>query len=206
MDDQDPIFEQIADGLAETGYAIVDDFLDAGTAEGLLDSLLLGKAEGAFKKAGIGKQADLQIKEDIRGDYISWIDGQTKNPFQRAYIDKVSEMMVYLNRSLYLGLKDFEIHFAFYPEGTFYKKHSDRFKQTDQRVISVVLYLNDQWSEAKGGQLVLYPEGKEEVRITPKLGRLACFRSEIVHEVLPATATRFSVTGWLLNKPIGVRF
>jgi SM-20-related protein len=196
--------ELIADGLAEHGFAVVDDFLSQEEMIALRNCLLRLKNEGHFKKAGIGKQSSLQIREDIRGDYIHWLERDTPHVPIQGYMNRLEELSSYLNRSLYLGLKDFEIHFAYYPEGTFYQKHSDRFKQTDHRIISVVLYLNTDWQEGYGGQLVLYPEQQSEVKITPIAGRLACFRSEILHEVLAATHERQSVTGWLVNKPVGL--
>ena len=48
-----------------------------------------------------------------------------------------------LNRGLFLGLEDFECHFALYPPGAFYRKHVDRFRDDDRRMVSAVIYLND---------------------------------------------------------------
>jgi SM-20-related protein len=109
-----------------------------------------------------------------------------------------------INCSLYLGLKEYEGHFALYPEGAVYQKHIDQFKTgpgNQERLISVIFYLNEDWGDDQGGELVLYnPYDHQKIleTITPKLGRLACFLTEnLPHEVLMATRPRYSLTGWL---------
>lgn len=198
--------ELVVDQLADEGYAILDDFLSPTQVDGLYNELVKQREEDEFKKAGIGKDDQFQINKSIRGDYISWIDIQTQAPFQQQYMSRVKDLMEYINRSCFLGLKDFEIHFAFYPEGTFYKRHSDRFNDHSVRTISLVCYLNKAWSAKDGGQLVLYPEGRAEVSVLPKGGRLVCFLSGIEHEVLLSKKTRYSVTGWLLNQHKDLNF
>ncbi|HMX26231.1 MAG TPA: 2OG-Fe(II) oxygenase, partial [Blastocatellia bacterium] len=68
--------------------------------------------------------------------------------------------------------------------------------------ISCTLYLNDNWQAEAGGQLRLYlPEGS--VDVLPEAGTCALFRSDIFfHEVLPATKTRFSLTGWFRRRSL----
>jgi SM-20-related protein len=104
-----------------------------------------------------------------------------------------------------LGLKDFECHFAIYPENTFYKKHIDRFQQNAHRVLSFVLYLNENWQKGDGGELGIYPD-KEEHIVEPVAGRLILFRSEILHEVLLSHKERISLTGWMLDKDMSLTF
>jgi SM-20-related protein len=71
-------------------------------------------------------------------------------------------------------------------------------------VVSIILYLNDSWKEADGGQLRLYlpqDDGTERVEdVLPIGGRLVVFLSaEVPHEVLPTHKPRLSITGWLRN-------
>jgi len=99
----------------------------------------------------------------------------------------------------YLLLAAGESHFAHYRTGDFYRRHLDAFKGEENRVLSVVAYLNPDWSEEDGGELVLYPErgGAAELRVTPAQGTLVLFLSEhFEHEVLPARRDRFSIAGW----------
>ena len=78
-----------------------------------------------------------------------------------------------------------------------YKRHLDRFRNDERRKFSVVTYLNEEWTEADGGTLVLYPDGRE-IRVLPEWGTTVVFKSDLLeHEVLPANRARYSVTGWL---------
>ncbi len=192
--------EQLADGLAEKGYAIIDSFLDTPEVEAILNTDEFKSSKLQFKKAGIGKQQERQIHETIRGDYIQWIDPDAAPPPVKIYFERLRDLICYVNQSLFLSLKDAEVHMTLYPVGTFYKRHLDQFRSDDHRKLSVICYLNRDWKQEYGGQLRLYlPEGPQDV--LPLSGRLVCFRSDqIEHEVLPATRDRLSLTGWIIDR------
>lgn len=194
-----PVFAQIADGLADHGFAVIDTFITPPEAEAILQTDEFINHKLHFRKAGIGK-TDRQINEQIRGDYIQWIDPAKAPAAEQVYLDRLRQLLLYLNQNLYLSLKDVEIHRTLYPVGTRYQRHLDQFRQDDHRKISIICYLNRHWKEEDGGQLVLYlPEGKRSV--LPELGRLVCFRSDqLEHEVLPATRERYSLTGWAVDR------
>jgi len=192
---------QLADGIAETGYAVIDEFLSLEEVQNIqeLDGFKNGLLQ--FKKAGIGKSQEKQINEAIRGDYIQWIKPESAEPPLQVYLSKLKELISFVNQNLYLSLKDFEVHQTIYPIGTFYKRHLDQFKKEDYRKLSVICYLNSDWQESDGGQLRIYLDN-ETKDILPLAGRLVCFRSDLLeHEVLPATRERLSITGWLLDQP-----
>ena len=86
-------FNNIADNLAENGYAIVDRFLGDKETEQLvqLDEFQNGLLH--MRKAGIGQQSDFRINESIRGDYIRWVDKTTAAPPVKLYIDRLNEMI-----------------------------------------------------------------------------------------------------------------
>lgn len=193
-------FSSIADGLAEHGYAVSDQFLSQTEVQAILDSDLCRQDVEKLSKAGIGKQQHHQINESIRGDFIHWLDKESAEPAIKVYLDRIEAMMQQLNEALFLSLKDFEIHLTLYPIGTFYKRHLDQFKKDDHRKLSVICYLNQKWEDNNGGQLRIYlPEGHRD--ILPIGGRLVCFRSDqLEHEVLPATRERRSLTGWILDQ------
>ena len=194
------IFEAVADGLAEQGYAVVDQFLSQGEIDAILSLDEFKNGLDQFKKAGIGKQQELQINEAIRGDYIQWIDRTTTPASIKIYLDRLQKLIQFLNQSLFLSLKDYEVHMTIYPAGSFYKRHLDQFKKDDHRKLSVILYLNNDWKEEHGGKLRMHLE-KETKDFLPLAGRLVCFRSDqIEHEVLPATRERMSLTGWMLDQ------
>jgi SM-20-related protein len=200
-----PHFEQIADGLAEAGFAVVDNFLASAEVDDILDLAIFRDGVVNFRKAGIGKESQLQVNESIRGDYIRWIDKNEALPPAKVYMDRLQGLCEYLNQSLFLSLKDYEIHFTIYPAGSFYKRHLDQFKKDDHRKLSVICYLNKGWEEQHGGQLRMHLSDKP-TDVLPFSGRLVCFRSDqIEHEVLPATKERLSLTGWMLDQLVDVR-
>ena len=191
--------EQIADGLADKSYAIIDHFLTDEEVIAILQSDEFKNSKLHFKKAGIGRQQNKQILESVRGDFIQWIDPHSPPAATKKYFTKLSELIQFINRSLFLSLKAAEVHMTLYPIGTFYKKHLDQFRNDDHRKLSIICYLNADWKEPQGGQLRLHlHDGPMDV--FPQGGRLVCFRSDLVeHEVFPATRERFSLTGWLVD-------
>jgi SM-20-related protein len=191
--------DAIADGLADKGYAIIDQFLSEQEATNIRNLDDFKNALLHFKKASIGKNTDKQINEGVRGDYIQWIEKQTAAESIKVYLNRLEELIAYINRALFLSLKDYEVHKTVYPAGTFYKRHLDQFKKDDHRKLSIICYLNEDWKPEQGGQLRMYlPEG--ELDVFPTGGKLVCFRSDqIEHEVLPANRERMSITGWIVD-------
>lgn len=188
----DSLIEQIA----QQGYAIVDDLLPRSTACGLLTDLTdLDKA--LFRRAAIGRAAHSHVNDDIRTDRIFWLESGSEHA--ALYLAAMDELRTALNRALFLGLFDYECHWAYYPPGAFYRRHIDAFRGSSNRRLSTVLYLNANWQSGDGGELVLYHPvtGEFVVSVAPRLGTMAVFLSEeFPHEVLPARMPRFSVTGW----------
>ncbi len=192
----------IADALVEQGYWVVDDALP----KTLLNLLLIHFNQlqsDEFKTAGIGRQTDFQVQETIRSDKIHWI--QPISEVTADFLQWMDSLRIGLNRRLFMGLFDYESHFAHYPMGAFYKKHVDAFRGNrkqgqSNRVLSTVLYLNDAWQLGDGGELLLYAEDDDNKIIetlSPEFGRLVIFLSEkFPHEVLPAKRERKSIAGW----------
>jgi SM-20-related protein len=199
------VFDAVADGLAEHGFAVVDQFLSQEEVDAILQTDEFQSGMATFKKAGIGNTQSLQIQESIRGDYIQWLDKKNSAAPVQVYLNRLEELMQFLNQALFLSLKDIEVHMTVYPVGTFYKRHLDQFKQDDHRKLSVICYLNNDWKDEHGGQLRMYlPDHAQDV--LPTAGRLVIFRSDqIEHEVLPATRQRLSITGWVLDQLVGLK-
>lgn len=199
------VYDAIADGLAENGYAVADQFLSQSEVKALLRGTEFQQGVGRFRKAGIGKQQQHQVNEAIRGDYIQWVDKNSAAPELALYLDRVRDLMHRLNETLFLSLKDFEMHMTIYPAGSFYKRHLDQFKKNDHRKLSIICYLNEAWEESHGGQLRIYIPARP-TDILPTAGKLVCFRSDqLEHEVLPATRERLSLTGWILDQFVDLK-
>lgn len=191
-------FETMITGLIDRGFGCCDGFLEPSAVQGLKGNLLGLFKRGEMRPAGVGKNFDYQQNATIRGDVIRWIDPETTNLFEKAFLEQVDQFIRYLNASCYTGINDCEFHYAYYDVGSFYKRHLDRFRSDKGRQFSFVLYLNEGWEARDGGQLSLYlPEGS--VSITPEENRVVFFRSDQTeHEVqLSTTRPRLSIAGWL---------
>ncbi len=194
-----PIFELLADGLSNNGYAIADHVFSLHDVLDILEEMRM--QEHAFKKSGIGQANDYTVLHTRRGDYIKWLSMDTAPVVTKRYLHFVHELRQFLNRFCFLGLQDLEAHFTKYPIGTRYVRHVDAFSKDDNRSISVVFYINPSWKNGDGGELILYPNNKNTpVEIAPIAGRLAVFESTIEHEVLPSLIERHSITGWMLHE------
>ncbi len=191
----------LADALVARGYCILDDVLPAALLTQLL-YLLQQLHENELKVAGVGRQAEFQIQASIRSDKIHWIAANSAATTE--FLQLMDVLRIGLNRRLFMGLCDYESHFAHYPVGAFYKKHLDAFREKRaqgqaNRVLSTVLYLNEAWLPSDGGELLIYAEDGNSVieTVLPVFGRWVILLSEkFPHEVLPATRERNSIAGW----------
>jgi SM-20-related protein len=191
------IIDQLLDSLVEKGWFEWPNAVTDELCLNLLTEVEKHDAEGELQRAGIGRGKALQINKEVRQDSIYWLNG--KSSVQQTYLKQMAEIQFQLNRALFLGLLEYESHFALYKEGGFYKKHLDSFRGHANRVVTTVLYLNPNWQDEWGGELVIYNEKSTEklATITPQMGKLVIFMSEeIPHEVLPTKQPRVSVTGW----------
>ncbi|EGQ8540688.1 2OG-Fe(II) oxygenase [Vibrio parahaemolyticus] len=183
---------KLIDVLATDGYYIWDDFLSEEEVTQLRDCI-----PDNWKKARIGRNDDVTRIESIRSDKIQWLKPAMGQPIAN-YLSKMEEIRQEVNRHFFLGLFEYEAHFAKYEKGDFYQKHLDCFKGNENRRLTTVFYMNESWSEEDAGELVVYDlNDKEIATIPPRGGRLLVFLSEqFPHEVLPTNAERFSIAGW----------
>ncbi|EGR3107321.1 SM-20 protein [Vibrio parahaemolyticus] len=183
---------KLIDALATDGYYIWDDFLSKDEVTQLRDCI-----SDNWKKARIGRNDDVTRIESIRSDKIQWLKPAMGQPIAN-YLSKMEEIRQEVNRHFFLGLFEYEAHFAKYEKGDFYQKHLDCFKGNENRRLTTVFYMNESWSEEDAGELVVYDlNDKEIATIPPRGGRLLVFLSEqFPHEVLPTNAERFSIAGW----------
>ncbi|WP_338354895.1 2OG-Fe(II) oxygenase [uncultured Marinobacter sp.] len=192
--------DELASGLSEHGWMSVDarSWLGNNLLAALKQEVQILDRTDAMKKAGIGRGSDLVRDRSVRRDKIAWLQGVTAP--QAALFEFFEMIRQGLNQRLFLGLKRFETHYATYHSGDFYKQHLDSFKGRASRVVSLVLYLNEEWQAADGGALQVFNRDNDhEVcgTVLPEAGRMALFMSEeIPHEVLPANRTRYSLACW----------
>ena len=160
---------------------------------------------GDFHRAGVGRGMNREVREDIRRDHVMWLRTESTSIQQHAYLAKLELLRLALNQRFFLGLFNFEGHFAIYPEGGFYSAHLDRHAGTKDRVVTIILYLNPNWQPGDGGELKIWTTAGTKtgafVLIEPRMGTLVCFLSgDFWHAVLPSKKTRMSITGWFRER------
>ena len=187
------------DTLSLNDYVIVDNFLDAQRLQ-TVQEFFQAHLE-AFTKAGIGALGDHVIRRDIRGDYTYWLDRKRDAELDEVW-SLIDETLYIYNRYCFLGLSGYEFHLAHYPQGGHYDKHLDQFNNRNNRMISMVVYLNKAWQKGDGGELEIFRKDGTSFLVEPIEARCVMFKSAAVpHAVLASNKPRYSLTGWLLHQP-----
>ncbi|MGL4937703.1 2OG-Fe(II) oxygenase [Shewanella sp.] len=189
------MLDVIAEALVDQGYIVLTDLVPVDISQVLFDKVHSTQVD-ELKPAAIGRGIEQQLNADIRRDRIRWLEAQ--NPQDALYLDVMAQLKAGLNRRLFMGLFDYESHYAVYQPGAFYKKHVDALKGSQNRILTTVCFLNPDWQAADGGELIIYDEADNELeRIAPKMGQFVIFLSErFPHEVMPTLAERRSIAGW----------
>lgn len=185
------LYEKIVDALVSDGYVVIKNALGSEISSKLLN---FAKDERDFKRAGISSASDLHLDNNRRRDKILWLDKTNAQEFLN-FTDGLKE---YINKELYLGLSYYESHFAIYDKDDFYETHLDSFKNFKNRVVTTVYYLNEEWEDKDGGELIVYDKNNEFLaKVKPDADTLVVFMSEhFPHEVKPANKKRYSIAGW----------
>ncbi len=192
--------------LADRGFAVVPGFLDGAAVATLREEAVALRDGGSLREASVGRGEEKRVRAGIRGDETHWLEPADPTTAQRGYWAAMESLRATLNRELYLGLFDLEAHLARYPPGAFYKPHLDCHRGVSTRVVSAIVYLNDDWSPDDGGHLRLFTDRAAGIAgpcrdVAPESGTLVLFLSaDFWHEVLPARRERFSLTGWFRRR------
>ena len=166
----DDLHRNILDAVHQHGWSEQDFFLPPDLMVALAQECSALAAAGSLTRAGVGQGTARSLQPDVRGDQIRWLQAGQSDACDQ-YLAIMETLRIALNREFFLGLDEYESHFAFYPPGASYKQHRDRFRDDDSRVISVVVYLNADWLPEHGGALRLHPEGSGTRDILPGAGR-----------------------------------
>ena len=88
-----------------------------------------------------------------------------------------------------------------YEEDITYNHHLDAYmNQKNARVLTVLAYVNPNWSEPDKGQLRVFQSGLPHVDYAPLAGRVVLFKSrEVFHAVMPSTFQRCAIQLWLMG-------
>lgn len=191
------LFNTLIDRFIDDQVGTVSHFLSDGLAAALKANLLRLRSAELMLAAGTGNEAAVLHNTLIRSDKIYWLDRSHENVHEDAFFNLMDLFVEHLNRTCYTGITGYEFHYALYEEGTFYKKHLDQFRSNDSRQYSMILYLNEGWVAADGGELCIHHADHLQ-HIAPENGTSVFFKSsELAHEVLLTHKARLSITGWL---------
>jgi SM-20-related protein len=186
--------------LKVDGISVRDQFLAASQIGALAGCARLRRARGDFGAARIGSGRSLQRREDIRGDSICWITPPLW-PAEQALFEQLEQLRLELNAQAGLGLFELELHYAWYPPGAGYARHVDQPQGREQRRVSLVMYLNEDWTPTAGGELRIFGAADSHRDIEPLAGRLVCFLTQDrEHAVLPTQQDRLSISGWFRTR------
>ena len=177
----------------------LDKFVDDGWM--IIDGVFENKALLALQsESGFIEYRDAELTagirvSDIRGDRIRWI---TENFFAGFYyLQSINALAALFNQSLFAGIRHSEAHYACYAVGFGYQWHSDNPAGRDERVISAVFYLNDDWSDSDGGALEIVDKHGIHHNVMPVANRLVIFDSDLQHQVQIAHRQRYSIATWM---------
>ena len=195
----------IIDDLANQGWSWQPGFLPEALYQALRAEVQAIDAEDDLAPAGIGREEAFQLDRSIRRTRIAWMDGAT--PAQADFLQWAETLRETINRALMIGMFEFESCYAVYRPGGFYDRHLDRFEGPRNRVVSLVVYLNEDWNAEDGGALVIWPEGAGETagpaaHLLPERAGVVFMLSETIpHAVEVTQASRFAIAGWWRVNP-----
>jgi len=185
---EDKLTDKQLDTFVTDGWLIIDDVFNS-------TALLALQAESGFidyRDAEL--TAGIRVS-NIRGDRIRWI---TENFFAGYYyLQSINALAALFNQSLFAGIRHSEAHYACYPVGFGYQWHSDNPAGRDERVISAVFYLNDDWRDSDGGALEVVDKHGVHHNVMPVANRLVIFDSDLQHQVQIAHRQRYSIATWM---------
>lgn len=190
-------FETLIATYIENKVGISEHFLSATLANNLKQNLIVLNEQSLLMDAGTGNSEAVAYDSSVRSDSIYWLDKKHNNEFENEFFAQIEAFIIYLNQTCYAGITGYEFHYSLYESGDFYLKHLDQFKNNPSRKYSMISYLNSNWHESDGGELLIHQTNNNQ-KIAPTQGKTVFFKSdELVHEVLITQKTRMSITGWL---------
>jgi SM-20-related protein len=184
------IFDTLINSFIDNKIGIADNFLSKALAAHLKDNLNLLYSDDKLRSAGTGNDTLIVHNKLVRSDKIYWLDRKHNNVFENDFFDLMDNFVSHLNSTCYTGITGYEFHYTLYEKGSYYKKHLDQFQNNGSRQYSMILYLNEDWQLADGGELCIHNNNSFQ-NIAPVKS------SELEHEVLITNKARLSITGWL---------
>lgn len=202
--------------LTSKGYVIIENFLNDDLQEKLRQDVNSLRSKSKFNIAKIGQDSTNELNTDIRVAETCFLGPSKLTDLPNQDRSTLYTILDYIREDLPQPLDTnlSEFLYAYYPTGGFYRRHRDAIPGSASilRKYSLLLYLNKDWKEEKGGKLRLHmdsggdflPAGEEPnfQDVDPCGGTLVLFESDkLPHEVLDTQAERVAVVGWY-NRPV----
>ncbi len=202
--------------LTSSGYVIIENFLPESLQESLRHDVRTLRDKAKFKIAKIGQDSTNTLNTNIRVAETCFVGRNKLNDVPDTARSQLYDILDQIRKDLPqpLDINLSEFLYAYYPSGGFYRRHRDAIPGSASmlRKFSLLMYLNNDWSEEDGGKLRMHMDsGGDElpleeksnfVDVSPKGGTLVLFHSDkIPHEVLNTESERIAIVGWY-NRPV----
>ncbi|KAI7905539.1 uncharacterized protein BX663DRAFT_285783 [Cokeromyces recurvatus] len=212
--------------LYAKGWTEVKGFMDLSILKGAHEEADRLKDQNKFISAKDYKSDHDDPYRDMnaRDDAILWLDprnncctnkdglGVEKIPIHfRKILEFVQDALVQdLKNMIRLNNKiEYQLSY-FHPNGAHYERHRDAFpiddpNDTEQRRISVIMYLNPNWSTGDGGEVKIFSRPDEhgllevaDRTMKPLLGNMLIFLSGVIdYEILATKKPAYILTTWI---------
>lgn len=204
------------DELTSKGYVIIENFLPESLQESLRQDVINLRDKDKFKVAKIGQDSTNTLNTNIRVAETCFLGRNNLNDVPNGSRSNLYDVLDRIRQDLPqpLDANISEFLYAYYPSGGFYRRHRDAIPGSASmlRKFSLLMYLNEDWSEKDGGKLRMHmdsggdelPPGEQPsfLDVAPKGGTLVLFNSDKVpHEVLNTESERIAIVGWY-NRPV----
>ena len=90
--------EQIAPAFYQQGYVVLEQAIPAELCWQLYQDV----QQQSLKAAGVGRQGQHQLDQQVRRDHTAWLDSD--NPVQQQYLQQMALLQQDMNQRCFLGL------------------------------------------------------------------------------------------------------
>lgn len=128
-----------------------------------------------------------------------WFETQVEtNKEIEIKLEKLSEychykLINYYDNKLSFGKPFFQL--SLYNKDCFIENHKDGYDSMDNRLCVIILYLNKDWENGMGGELIITDENGNKIIVEPKFGNFAIFdftKANLEHEVKKIISETFN--------------
>lgn len=199
------------DQLEKQGYAVVESFLKRDACKQLrsaIDQLRCDRlVPNATHFVAVDGSRELLVKSQIF-ETETHVKGILEQAPCLSLLHNDASLRERLNQGMpTLNLQSHSVKLQYNAgKGGCFPMHFDSEPTVDARVLTAILYLNEEWVPSNGGQLRLYPFPNDPIDVEPTIGKLVLFSSRnMLHRVLPSSRERYCITLWLSEAAHGQR-